>query len=75
MSVSRRELFTKFLGGKTAQKFIAPPYFCGEFNCVDCEAPCVSACDRELLNFENERVNFKFKSLGCNFCKECALAC
>lgn len=74
-SVGRRELFTKFLGGKTAQKFIAPPYFCGEFGCTDCDAPCVSACNRELLSFENERVNFKFKSLGCNFCKECALAC
>ena len=72
---SRRKIFSKILGGKSAQNFIAPPYFCGEFDCSGCDAPCVSACEKELLSFENERVNFKFKSFGCDFCEKCALAC
>lgn len=75
-NLSRRRLFTKILGAKEqAPNFIAPPYFCGEFDCVNCHAPCVKACGRELLRFENQRVIFEFKNLGCNFCKDCAIAC
>ena len=74
--ISRRELFTKILGAnKKAPKFISPPYFCGEFNCEDCDAPCVRACKKELLSFESGVINFKFKSLGCDFCTDCAVAC
>lgn len=73
--MQRRELFSKFLGAKTAPKFIPPPYFSGEFNCLECEAPCVDSCKRELLEYKSDRVEFRVKELGCNFCKECAIAC
>ena len=72
---SRRELFSKILGAKPAPKFIDPPFFSGEFDCAGCDASCVSACEKELLSFENERVVFKVKKLGCDFCEECAKAC
>ena len=72
---SRRELFSKILGAKPAPKFIDPPFFSGEFDCAGCDASCVSACEKELLIFENERVVFKVKKLGCDFCEECAKAC
>ena len=72
---SRRELISKILGAKPAPKFINPPFFSGEFDCAGCDASCVSACEKELLSFENERVFFKVKKLGCDFCEECAKAC
>ena len=72
---SRRELISKILGAKPAPKFIDPPFFSGEFDCAGCDASCVSACEKELLSFENERVVFKVKKLGCDFCEECAKAC
>ena len=72
---SRRELFSKILGAKPAPKFIDPPFFSGEFDCAGCDTSCVSACEKELLSFENERVVFKVKKLGCDFCEECAKAC
>ena len=72
---SRRELISKILGAKPAPKFIDPPFFSGEFDCGGCEASCVSACEKELLSFENERVVFKVKKLGCDFCEECVKAC
>ena len=72
---SRRELFNKILGAKPAPKFIDPPFFSGEFDCTGCDASCVSACEKGLLSFENERVVFKVKKLGCDFCEECAKAC
>ncbi|WP_462108991.1 4Fe-4S dicluster domain-containing protein [Campylobacter concisus] len=72
---SRRELFSKILGAKSAPKFITPPFFSGEFDCDGCDASCVNACEKELLSFENERVVFKVKKLGCDFCEECAKAC
>ncbi|MGG7048899.1 MULTISPECIES: 4Fe-4S binding protein [unclassified Campylobacter] len=73
--VSRRQLFRKILGGKSAQNFIPPPYFSGEFECVECEAPCVGACDENLLSFDGEKVSFKFQTKGCTFCKKCAIEC
>ena len=72
---SKRELISKILGAKPAPKFINPPFFSGEFDCAGCDASCVSACEKELLSFENERVVFKVKKLGCDFCEECAKAC
>ncbi len=76
MMQTRRELFNKILGaGKTAPKAITPPYFSGEFDCTLCDAPCVGACERELLSFEEDKVVFKVKKLGCNFCEACAVAC
>ncbi|AQW82358.1 4Fe-4S ferredoxin [Campylobacter pinnipediorum] len=74
--MQRRELFGKFLGAdKNAPKFITPPYFSGEFDCKDCLAPCVDSCNRELLSLKEDRIVFEVKELGCNFCKDCALAC
>ncbi|MEH1010307.1 hypothetical protein QM027_04915 [Campylobacter concisus] len=61
--------------GKAAPKFTDPPFLAEEFDCAGCEASCVSACEKELLSFENERVVFKVKKLGCDFCEECAKAC
>jgi 4Fe-4S ferredoxin, iron-sulfur-binding len=75
LNSSRREFFNKFLGGKSAQKFITPPYFSNEFDCADCKAPCVNVCDEKLLSFENNQVKFEFNGKGCNFCKKCAIAC
>ncbi|MCD8213048.1 MAG: 4Fe-4S ferredoxin [Campylobacter sp.] len=73
---NRREFFNRFLGaGKTAPKAVTPPYFSGEFDCMDCQAPCVGACERELLSFEDGKIVFKVKNLGCNFCEACAVAC
>ncbi len=72
---SRRKIFSKILGGKSAQNFIPPPYFSGEFGCVGCEVKCVDACDKGLLNFDGESVKFEFKHAGCDFCKKCAIAC
>ncbi|MGP1485472.1 MAG: 4Fe-4S ferredoxin [Campylobacter sp.] len=73
-NISRREIFRKILG-KSAQNFITPPYFSGEFSCDGCDAPCVGVCDENLLNFDGFNVSFKFKTKGCTFCQKCALAC
>ncbi|MBE3022428.1 MULTISPECIES: 4Fe-4S dicluster domain-containing protein [Campylobacter] len=77
--MQRRALFTKILKPVTAvgeqPRFITPPYFSGEFDCEGCDAPCVSVCARELLSFDGQRVIFDVKDRGCNFCKECAIAC
>ena len=35
----------------------------------------MSSCQRELLEFDDGRVKFNQYKLGCNFCKECAIAC
>jgi len=61
LNSSRREFFNKFLGGKSAQKFITPPYFSNEFDCADCKAPCVNVCDEKLLSFENNQVKLNGK--------------
>lgn len=74
-TLSRRELFGRILGQKQAPKPVSPPYFCGEFDCLDCSAPCVSSCEYGLLSIANGRIYFGFSSKGCNFCKACALAC
>ena len=71
--IDRRNLFAKFK--QREPKLIAPPYFSGEFDCANCPAPCVSSCHRELLEFDGSRVKFNPEKLGCNFCKECAIAC
>lgn len=71
--INRRNLFAKFRQREPA--FITPPYFSGEFDCIDCPAPCVQSCHRELLEIDNDRVKFNPNKLGCNFCKECAIAC
>lgn len=71
--INRRELFAKFK--QREPESISPPYFSGEFDCVNCPAPCVDSCDRNLLEFDNGRVKFDHNKLGCNFCKECAIAC
>lgn len=76
--MQRRELFAKILrpaAPKEQPRAITPPYFSGKFDCAGCSAPCVSACDRELLAFSQDQVSFSVKHKGCNFCKECALAC
>lgn len=71
--IDRRNLFAKFK--QREPRLIAPPYFSGEFDCINCHAPCVSSCQRELLEFYDGRVKFNQYKLGCNFCKECAIAC
>ena len=71
--IDRRNLFAKFK--QREPRLIAPPYFSGEFDCINCHAPCVSSCQRELLEFDDGRVKFNQYKLGCNFCKECAIAC
>lgn len=71
--IDRRNLFAKFK--QREPRLIAPPYFSGEFDCINCHAPCVSSCQRELLEFYDGRVKFDQYKLGCNFCKECAIAC
>ena len=71
--IDRRNLFAKFK--QREPRLIAPPYFSGEFDCIDCPAPCVSSCQRELLEFDDGRIKFNQYKLGCNFCKECAIAC
>lgn len=77
--MQRRKLFTKILkpvvGIDEYSGFITPPYFSGEFNCIDCAHDCISSCDRGLLSFDEGRVVFSLKDRGCNFCKECAIAC
>lgn len=82
--MQRRELFAKILKPvlpntacvpQEQAKFIAPPYFSGEFDCVDCEAACVTACERELLKFTDSGVKFEIGQKGCNFCEKCAVAC
>ncbi|PSM52062.1 ferredoxin-type protein [Campylobacter blaseri] len=69
MDIKRRGLFKKI------KEPISPPYFSGKFDCKDCSAPCVSSCDRDLLSFLGDKVEFKVVDLGCNFCQNCALAC
>ena len=71
--IDRRNLFAKFK--QREPRLIAPPYFSGEFDCINCHAPCVSSCQRELLEFDDGGVKFNQYKLGCNFCKECAIAC
>lgn len=71
--IDRRNLFAKFK--QREPRLIAPPYFSGEFDCINCHAPCVSSCQRELLEFDDGRIKFNQYKLGCNFCKECAIAC
>lgn len=60
---------------KFEKKSINPPYFGGKFNCQDCTAPCVLACDRNLLKFNENYVEFIPNDRGCNFCEKCANAC
>lgn len=69
LDIKRRGLFAK------TKEPIFPPYFSGVFNCNSCQAPCVESCHRNLLSFVDGRVEFKVIELGCDFCKECALAC
>ena len=55
---------------------IYPPYFSGKFECLECDAkPCIAICERNLLEFNGEFVEFKTNNYGCNFCKKCALSC
>ncbi|CZE51179.1 4Fe-4S ferredoxin [Campylobacter geochelonis] len=69
MDTQKRGLFVK------SKKPITPPYFSSLFNCIDCHAPCILACDRNLLSYNGDMVEFKVLNLGCNFCEECAKAC
>lgn len=71
--IDRQNLFAKFR--QREPRIIPPPYFSGEFDCVDCHYPCVSSCHRELLEFDGGRIKFIPDKLGCDFCKECAVAC
>lgn len=65
-------LFSRLTGDK---KPVNPPYFGGKFNCKDCNALCVASCDRNLLKFNEESVEFVTNEYGCNFCEKCAKAC
>lgn len=71
-----KSIFNRFLG-KNFPKNLNPPYFCGEFDCSSCDGFCIKACERELLNFNENKDGIKFEILdfGCNFCQKCALAC
>lgn len=60
---------------KRFQKTIYPPYFSGKIECLDCQAPCISSCDKNLLIFSDKCVEFKVNERGCDFCKKCALSC
>ncbi|KEA46218.1 4Fe-4S ferredoxin [Campylobacter mucosalis] len=74
--MQRRELFAKILKPKAdIPNAILPPYFGGKFDCDECDAPCIKACDKGLLSFKNQQIEFAPNARGCDFCEACALAC
>ncbi|MCZ6132545.1 4Fe-4S ferredoxin [Campylobacter ureolyticus] len=60
---------------KRFQKTIYPPYFSGKFECLECKAPCVTSCDKNLIKLKENFVYFEPNEFGCDFCKKCAIAC
>lgn len=65
-------VISRLTGGK---KPVNPPYFSGKFDCIGCNSPCVLACERNLLKFNETRVEFIVNDYGCNFCAKCADVC
>lgn len=72
MKSDKRAIFDKIL---RRENFISPPYFSGKFDCDDCEAVCINACDKDLLKFDGKKVKFMPNEKGCDFCRKCAVSC
>ena len=74
--MQRRDFFN-FLNSEEKKEEIIfrPPYMGGDINeCFECEAPCVSECEENILEYENAPF-INFNKGGCTYCEACFEHC
>jgi len=74
--MQRRDLFNFLKSEKEEVPLIRPPYLGGNLdNCLDCDAPCVGACEESIIEYNNGSVILNLSTNGCTYCEACFEAC
>ena len=73
--MQRRDFFSFLNSAQNKELKINPPYLSGDIDeCLNCEAPCVSKCEEDILEYENSPF-INFAKGGCTYCEACFHAC
>jgi len=73
--MQRRDFFSFLNSEKQEDIKFRPPYMDGDLNeCLECDAPCVSECEENILEYD-KYVFINFNLGGCTYCEACLNAC
>jgi len=73
--MQRRDFFSFLNSEKQDDIKFLPPYLGGDLNeCLECDAPCVSECKENILEYDKS-VFINFNIGGCTYCEDCLNAC